>query len=65
MGNSYLKLKKYDQALAAFLAGQQQAGDDFYLESGLAEAYQAKGMKAEAAEAQRKAAQLKAQESDD
>ena len=62
MGNSYLKLKKYDDAIAAFLQGQKRAGDDSYLESGLAEAYQAKGMKAEAAEAQRKAAQLKTQE---
>jgi len=65
MGNSYLKLKKYDQAMAAFLAGQKQAGDDSYLESGLAEVYQAKGMKSEAAEAERKAARLKARESHD
>jgi len=61
MGNSYLKLKKYDEAIAAFLAGLKQAGDDPDLESGLAEAYRAKGMKSEAAEAERKAAQLKAQ----
>ena len=65
MGNSYLKLKKYDQAMAAFLAGQKQAGDDSYLESGLAEVYQAKGMKSEAAEAERRAARLKARESHD
>ena len=61
MGNSYLKLKKYEDAIAAFLAGLKQAGDDPDLESGLAEAYRAKGMKSEAAEAERKAAQLKAQ----
>jgi len=65
MGNSYHRLKKYDEAIAVFLAGQKQAGDDSYLESGLAEAYQAKGMKSEAAEAERKAAQLKTQENDD
>jgi membrane associated rhomboid family serine protease/Flp pilus assembly protein TadD len=65
MGNSYHKLKKYDEAIAVFQAGQKQAGDDSYLESGLAAAYEAKGMKSEAAEAERKAAQLKTRENDD
>ena len=65
MGSSYLKLKKYDEAIAAFSQGQKQSGDDSYFESGLAQAYQAKGMKTEAGEAQRKAAQLKTQENDD
>ncbi len=64
MGHCYIKLHKYDEAISVFMQGQK-AGDDQYLESGLAEAYEAKGMKAEAAEAQRKAALLKAQEDDD
>jgi tetratricopeptide (TPR) repeat protein len=65
MGNSYLKLKKYDEAIAVLLNGQKLNGDDEYFESSLADAYLGKGMKAEAAEAQRKAAQLKAQDDDD
>jgi membrane associated rhomboid family serine protease/Flp pilus assembly protein TadD len=63
-GNSYLKLNKYDEAIAAFLQGKQIA-DDHYIEDGLANAYQAKGMKAEAAEAQKKSAQLLKSEADD
>ena len=63
-GTSYLKLKKCDQAIDVFLRGVQQGGDDQYLESGLAEAYTVKGMKVEAAEAQRKAEQLKNEDSD-
>jgi len=65
IGNSYSKLKKYDEAIAAFLEGAKRYGDDSYFESGLADVYLAKGMKAEAAEAQRKAAQLKSNEDDD
>jgi len=65
IGNSYFKMKKYDEAIATFSEGVKLYGDDSYFESGLANAYTAKGMKAEAAEAQRKAAQLKRQEEDD
>jgi len=64
MGNSFFQLKKYDEAIASFIKGQQIA-DDQYLEDGLAKAYQAKGMKAEAAEAQKKSAQLLKSEADD
>ena len=59
MGNSYAKLKKYDDAIAAFLRERQQNGDDQYIEAGLANSYQAKGMTPEAQEAQRKAEQLR------
>ena len=58
IGNSYLNLKKYDDAIAAFLK-EQRNGDDQYIEAGLAQAYQATGLKAKADEAQRKADQLK------
>ncbi len=64
MGNSYIKLKQYDQAIAAFLKGKQN-GDDHYLEDGLATAYRAKEMKAEAADAQQKSLQLLKGEADD
>lgn len=60
LGNSYLSLKKYDDAIAAFLKERQQSGDDQYIEAGLASAYKAKGMASDAQEAQRKADQLKA-----
>jgi Flp pilus assembly protein TadD len=58
MGASYAKLKKYDDAIAAFLKEQQQNGDDQYIESALADAYQAKGIRAKAQVAQHKAEQL-------
>ncbi len=59
MGNSYAKLKKYDDAIAAFLKEQQQNGDDQYIESGLADSYQAKGMTPKAQAAHRKAEQFR------
>ena len=58
MGASYAKLKKYDDAIAAFLKEQQQNGDDQYIESALADAYQAKGIQPKAQDAQHKAEQL-------
>jgi membrane associated rhomboid family serine protease/Flp pilus assembly protein TadD len=58
MGISYAKLKKYDDAIAALIKDRQQNGDDQDIESALADAYQAKGMKAEAQDAQHKAEQL-------
>jgi membrane associated rhomboid family serine protease/Flp pilus assembly protein TadD len=58
MGISYAKLKKYDDAITVLLKDRQQNGDDQYIESALADAYQAKGMKVEAQDAQRKAEQL-------
>lgn len=58
MGNCDLKLKKYDDAIAAFHKEQHENGDDHYIETGLADAYKAKGMPDEAQEAHHKAEQL-------
>jgi rhomboid protease GluP len=63
MGVSLAKLKQYDDAIAAFLK-ERQSGDDYELESALADAYQAKGMTQQAEEARNKAAQLKKNETD-
>jgi membrane associated rhomboid family serine protease/cytochrome c-type biogenesis protein CcmH/NrfG len=59
LGISYAKLNQYDDAIAAFHKGQQLSGDDYDLESALAAAYQAKGMKQEAQDAKGKAEQFK------
>jgi predicted Zn-dependent protease len=59
MGQAYAKLKKYDEAVAAYLQEKEKYGDDSDLEAGLAEAYQAKGMTQQADEARNRAAQLK------
>jgi tetratricopeptide (TPR) repeat protein len=59
LGLSYAKLNQYDAAIGAFRKEQQQSGDDYDLESALAAAYQAKGMKQEAQEAKSKAEQFK------
>jgi membrane associated rhomboid family serine protease/Flp pilus assembly protein TadD len=61
MGVAYVKLKKYDDAIASLIKDRQRNGDDQYIESALADAYQAKGMKAEAQDAQRKAEKLKSE----
>jgi hypothetical protein len=53
------RLKLYDDAIASLLK-QRQAGDDVDNESLLAEVYEGKGMKSEAAEARQKAGQLAA-----
>jgi membrane associated rhomboid family serine protease/cytochrome c-type biogenesis protein CcmH/NrfG len=60
LGNSYAELKMYDDAIATYNKGKETEGDDPDLETGLAEAYQAKGMTQQADEARNKAAQLKA-----
>ena len=65
MGTSYAKLKRYDDAIAALVKDRQQNGDDKYIESALADAYQAKGMKAEAQDARHKAEQLQKSEAND
>ena len=57
-GNCYLKLEKYDDAIAAFQKEQQQSGDDHYIEAGLSKAYAGKGMTQKAQEAQQKSDQL-------
>ena len=59
IGNSYAKLKKYDDAIAAYLKEKEKNGDDPDLENALADAYQAKGMTQQARDARNKAAQLK------
>jgi membrane associated rhomboid family serine protease/Tfp pilus assembly protein PilF len=58
MGLSFTELHQYDNSIAAFLKERELSGDSADLESQLAKAYAAKGMKAEAAEATQKAAGL-------
>jgi len=59
VGHSYAELKNYDAAIAAYQREQRLSGDDSDIENALAQAYRAKGMQAEAVEAEKKAAQLK------
>jgi rhomboid protease GluP len=61
MGNSYAKLQRYDDAIAAYLKEKEITGEDPDLESALADAYQAKGMTKEAQEARELAQQLRGQ----
>jgi len=61
MGNSYAKLKRYDEAIAAYLKEKERVGDDPDLENALADAYQAKGMVKEAQDARDRAQQLRGQ----
>ena len=56
---SYNKLKQYDDAIAALKKYQSAEGDNYSAEIALAEAYQGKGMTAEATAATSKAAELK------
>jgi tetratricopeptide (TPR) repeat protein len=58
MGKCDIALQKYDDAIQALQKEQQQNGDDRGIEAALAEAYKAKGMSAQALEAQQKASQL-------
>jgi rhomboid protease GluP len=58
LGASYAKLNQYDEAIAAYLK-EQKNGDDYDIETGLADAYQAKGMTQQAQAARSKAEQLK------
>lgn len=62
MGNSYAKLKMYDEAIAAYLKEKEKSGDNPDIENALADAYQAKGMTKEAQDARNTAAQLKGEE---
>ncbi len=64
LGVSYARLKQYDDAIAAFLKEQQRDGDDYEIETALADAYQAKGLSKQAQEAKSKATQLKDREAD-
>jgi Flp pilus assembly protein TadD len=61
MGLAQTKMKMYDEAIVSFRKEQEESGDDSDIESALARAYEAKGMKPEAAEARKKAAELKNQ----
>jgi rhomboid protease GluP len=61
MGNSYAKLQRYDDAIAAYLKEKEISGEDPDLETALADAYQAKGMTKEAQEARDLAQQLRGQ----
>jgi Flp pilus assembly protein TadD len=61
IGNCYGRLKRYDEAIAAYLQEKEKTGDGPELETALADAYQAKGMVQQAQEARDRAAQLKGQ----
>ena len=58
MGLSFTELHQYDDSIAAFLKEREISGDSADLESQLAKAYAAKGMKTEAADAAQKSAGL-------
>jgi rhomboid protease GluP len=58
MGNSYAKLNRYDDAIAAYLKEKEKTGDAADIENALADAYQAKGMLKEAQDARDLAQQL-------
>jgi rhomboid protease GluP len=62
MGQTQFKLKQYDEAIYSYLKEQKRVGDDYDLEVALASAYDAKGMKKEAADARQKAADMQGQE---
>jgi len=64
LGVSYTRQNQYDDAIAAFLKEQQQSGDDYEIETALADAYQAEGLSKQAQEAKSKATQLKNREAD-
>jgi tetratricopeptide (TPR) repeat protein len=58
MAKSYTALKMYDDAIAAYMKEKEQNGDTPEIENGLADAYQAKGMKKEAEQARTAAEQF-------
>ena len=60
IGLSYLQLKQFDQAIAAFRKEQEVSGDSVETEVALTETYEAKGMKQEAEAARQRATKLKA-----
>ncbi len=59
MGKSYVKLNRYDDAIAAYLNEKQKTGDSADIENALADAYQAKGMLKESQDARDLAQQLR------
>jgi rhomboid protease GluP len=58
MGNSYAKLNRHDDAIAAYLKEKEKTGENPDLENALADAYQAKGMLKEAQDARERAQQM-------
>jgi len=58
-GECLLRLKRYDEAIAAFRKEIEVSGEDASAEGGLAEAYDAKGMTAEAEAARKRATPAK------
>src|SRR5437660_5619985 len=59
MGNSYAKLNRHDDAIAAYLKEKEKSGDSADVENALADAYQAKGMLKDSQEARDLAQQLR------
>lgn len=59
MGNSYAKLNRYDDAIAAYHQEKEKTGDSADIENALADAYQAKGMLKESQNARDLAQQLR------
>jgi rhomboid protease GluP len=59
MGNSYAKLNRYDDAIAAYLKEKEKSGDAADIENALADAYQAKGLLKESQDARDLAQQLR------
>ena len=57
-GRAQAKLGLYDDAIGSFKKEMEKVGDDYNTEIALANAYDAKGMKKEAAETREKAAEL-------
>ena len=58
LGRAQVKLGQFDDAIASFKKEIDKSGDDYDEEIALANAYEAKGMKKDAAEARQKAAEL-------
>jgi len=58
LGRAQAKLGLYDDAIASFKKEMEKTGDDYDTEIALANAYEAKGLKKEAAETRQKAAAL-------
>jgi tetratricopeptide (TPR) repeat protein len=61
VGRAQAQLKLYDDAIASFRKEIVRSGDDYDVEVALANAYDAKGMEKEAAEARQKGAELTGQ----
>src|SRR5205085_9980566 len=58
LGRAQMKLKQFDDAIASFKKEIEQSGEDYDTENAMADAYEAKDMKKESAEARQKAKEL-------